>query len=89
MERSLEKSQLVYGSGLGFLLTAVEVMDGYSSEWGASTGDIIANASGTALYVSQELLWSEQRIIPKFSFHTSQYARYRPNVLGIPFLNSY
>jgi uncharacterized protein YfiM (DUF2279 family) len=81
-----KKSQLVYGSGLGFaFLTAVEVMDGYSSDWGASTGDIIANASGTALYVSQELLWSEQRIIPKFSFHTSQYARYRPNVLGDSF----
>jgi hypothetical protein len=44
--------------------------------------DIIANASGTALFVSQELLWKEQRITPKFSFHTTQYAQYRPNVLG-------
>jgi hypothetical protein len=80
------KEQLIYGSGVGFaFLTAVEVMDGYSSEWGASTGDIIANASGTALYVSQELLWSEQRIIPKFSFHTTQYAKYRPDVLGNSF----
>jgi len=81
-----KKNQLIYGSGLGFaFLTAVEVMDGYSSEWGASTGDIIANASGTALYVSQELLWKEQRIIPKFSFHTTQYAKYRPDVLGHSF----
>ena len=41
---------------LGFVfLTAVEVIDGYSSEWGASIGDVVANASGTALYVSQEL----------------------------------
>jgi hypothetical protein len=63
------------------LLTAVEVLDGFSSEWGASSGDIIANASGTA-FVSQELLWKEQRITPKFSFHTTQYAQYRPNVLG-------
>jgi hypothetical protein len=53
-------------------LTAVEVLDGFSSEWGASSGDIIANAS--ALLVSQELLWKEQRITPKFSFHTTQYA---------------
>jgi hypothetical protein len=29
-----------------------------------------------------ELLWKEQRITPKFSFHTTQYAQYRPNVLG-------
>lgn len=78
-----QKKQLIYGAGLGFaFLTAVEVLDGYSSEWGASSGDIIANATGTALYVSQELLWKEQRIIPKFSFHTTQYAGQRPNILG-------
>lgn len=78
-----KKKQLLYGAGLGFtFLTAVEILDGYSSEWGASTGDVIANASGTALFVSQELLWKEQRITPKFSFHTTQFAAYRPNVLG-------
>ncbi|NGY35999.1 DUF2279 domain-containing protein [Flavobacterium sp. XN-5] len=81
-----QKDQLLYGAGVGFaFLTAVEVLDGFSSEWGASSGDIIANASGTALYVSQELLWKEQRITPKFSFHTTQYAQYRPNVLGSSF----
>lgn len=77
------KKQLIYGAGLGFaFLTAVEVLDGYSAEWGASSGDIIANATGTALYVSQELLWKEQRITPKFSFHTTSYAKLRPDVLG-------
>ena len=34
------------------------------------------------MYVSQELLWKEQRIIPKFSFHTTPYASARPEVLG-------
>ena len=78
-----KKQQLLYGSTLGFVfLTAVEVLDGYSEKWGASSGDIVANASGTALYVSQELLWKEQRIIPKFSFHTTTYASSRPEVLG-------
>jgi hypothetical protein len=78
-----KKNQLIYGAGLGFaFLTAVEVFDGFSAEWGASSGDIIANASGTALYVSQELLWKEQRITPKFSFHTTQYSNQRPEVLG-------
>lgn len=81
-----KKNQLLYGAGLGFaFLTAVEVLDGYSSEWGASAGDIIANASGTALYVSQELIWNEQRITPKFSFHTTKYSDYRPEVLGSSF----
>ncbi|URC12835.1 MULTISPECIES: DUF2279 domain-containing protein [unclassified Flavobacterium] len=78
-----QKKQLIYGAGFGFaFLTAVEVLDGFSSEWGASSGDVIANATGTALYVSQELLWKEQRIVPKFSFHTTQYANLRPKVLG-------
>ena len=77
------KSQIVYGATAGFVfLTAVEVFDGYSSQWGASSGDIIANATGTTLFISQELLWKEQRIVPKFSFHTTQYASARPNALG-------
>ena len=83
---SSRKNQLIYGAGLGFVfLTAVEVLDGYSSEWGASSGDIIANAAGTALYVSQELLWKEQRITPKFSFHSTKFAELRPEVLGKSF----
>ncbi|WP_290820939.1 DUF2279 domain-containing protein [Flavobacterium sp.] len=78
-----KKEQLIYGStlGLGFL-TVVEVFDGFSQEWGASSGDIIANVSGTALYVSQELLWNEQRITPKFSFHQTKFASQRPETLG-------
>lgn len=78
-----KKNQILYGAGLGFaFLTAVEVLDGHSSQWGASMGDVLANASGTAIYVSQELIWKEQRITPKFSFHTTKYASYRPKVLG-------
>nr|WP_295336769.1 DUF2279 domain-containing protein [Flavobacterium sp.] len=78
-----QKSQLLYGATLGLaFLTTVEVFDGYSANWGASLGDVAANVSGTALYVSQELLWQEQRIVPKFSFHTTPYAAARPEVLG-------
>ena len=81
-----KKKQLLFGSTLGFVfLSAVEVLDGHSSNWGASSGDIFANAIGTGLYVSQELLWKEQRITPKFSFHTTQYAALRPAVLGDSF----
>jgi hypothetical protein len=78
-----QKEQLIYGStlGLGFL-TVVEVFDGFSQEWGASSGDIIANVSGTALHVSQELLWNEQRITPKFSFQQTKFAAQRPETLG-------
>ncbi len=78
-----KKDQLLYGATYGFaFLTAVEVLDGYSAQWGASWSDVSANAAGTALYVSQELCWNEQRIIPKYSFHTTAYAAQRPDLLG-------
>jgi len=82
-----EKNQLIYGSTLGFaFLTAVEVFDGFSEEWGFSWGDMIANASGTGLYVGQELLWKEQRITLKYSFHQTDFAQQRPDKLGNGFL---
>ena len=75
--------QLMYGATLGFgFLTAVEVMDGYSKEWGFSWGDVAANAAGTGLYIGQELIWNEQRIALKFSFHETKYAVQRPEMLG-------
>lgn len=78
-----KKQQRLYGAGMGFaFLTAVEVMDGFSQEWGASVGDVVANATGTGLYLAQDLLWEEQRIIPKFSFHQTSFAKFRPEVLG-------
>src|SRR5690606_30958923 len=63
-----------------------ELFDGYSEEWGFSWTDILANATGTGLYVGQELLWKEQRIMLKFSFHQTKYARERPDKLGENFL---
>lgn len=78
-----QKDQLLYGAPLGFVfLTAVEIFDGHSKEWGASPGDILANAAGTGLLVGQELLWKEQRIALKYSFSTSTYASQNPDKLG-------
>lgn len=75
-----------YGATAGFLfVSTIEIMDGYSENWGASGGDIAANAAGSALYIGQELLWQDQRITPKFSFHTTLYASARPAVLGSTF----
>lgn len=81
-----KKNQLLYGATLGLsFLSVVEVFDGFSSEWGASSGDIIANVAGTSLFIGQDLLWNEQRITPKFSFHQTKYASLRPNTLGKSF----
>lgn len=75
-----------YGATAGFLfVSTIEIMDGYSENWGASSGDIAANAAGSALYIGQDLLWQDQRITPKFSFHTTLYASARPAVLGSTF----
>ena len=82
-----KKNQLIYGASLGFaFLTSVEILDGFSEEWGFSTGDLIANATGTGMLIGQELLWNEQRINFKYSFHTTKYAEIRPELLGENFL---
>ncbi len=62
--------------------TPIEVMDGFSAAYGASWGDMAANASGSVLFVGQHLLWQEERIHPKFSFFPSGLAPRRPNMLG-------
>ncbi|WP_299064143.1 DUF2279 domain-containing protein [uncultured Polaribacter sp.] len=82
-----KKNQLIYGATSGFaFLTAIEVLDGFSKEWGASPGDIIANAAGTGLLIGQELLWDEQRITVKYSFHQTNFAKQRPNTFGENYL---
>lgn len=78
-----KNDQLLYGATLGFgFLTAVEIFDGYSEEWGFSWSDMVANGLGTGLYVGQELLWDEQRITMKYSFHQTRFANLRPDKLG-------
>ena len=78
-----EKNQLLYGATLGFsFLTAVEVLEGFSNEWGFSWGDFAANTTGAGLYIGQELLWKEQRILVKYSFYRTEFASSRPEKLG-------
>ena len=71
------------GSVTGFLMMLpIEIFDGFSNAYGASTGDLLANASGSALFYTQQFLWDEIRIIPKFSFHFTSFAKQRPELLG-------
>lgn len=68
---------------IGFaVLVPIEVFDGFSDAYGASVGDLVADAAGSALYYGQARLWNEIRIIPKFSFRYSRYANLRPELLG-------
>ena len=65
-----------------FFQDPIEIWDGLSAGWGASWGDLIANSFGTALCITQERLWQEQRIQFKFLYQNSGLATIRPNVLG-------
>lgn len=77
------KKAIWYGGMLGSLYqSTIEVLDGFSSEWGFSYGDLAANTAGSLLCVGQELAWDEQRITLKYSFMQSRYPNYRPEVLG-------
>ncbi|MCX6190885.1 MAG: DUF2279 domain-containing protein [Flavobacteriia bacterium] len=79
----VKKSYPWIGFGIGMsYLGALEFMDAYNQGWGFSTYDVLANFSGGALYLSQELIFKKQLVLPKFSFFPSKYAAYRPEVLG-------
>jgi hypothetical protein len=68
------KKAIFFGGSAGFLyLTVVEILDGFSAEWGASPGDLIANTAGTALFIGQQLGWNEQRFHLKWSYHQTEY----------------
>ena len=81
-----EKKAIWYGGlyGSAFLLT-IEILDGFSAEWGFSYGDLCANTLGSAMFISQQLAWHEQRVVFKFSSHPTDYAQYRPDLFGSNF----
>ncbi len=74
-------SWIGFGVGLGYQ-TTFEILDGYSQAWGFSWSDMTANALGSALHLGQNLAWGEERFILKFSYHPTEFAALRPNVLG-------
>ncbi len=83
------KKAIWLGGSVGFFyLTIIEILDGFSAQWGASWGDVVANASGAGLFIGQQLLWDEQRFHLKWSYHPTDYAQYNPNLLGSTGLES-
>jgi hypothetical protein len=78
-----ERPAAWYGGILGFAyMLNIEILDGFSAEWGFSAGDLAANTLGSALFIAQQLGWHEQRFSLKYSFHQTEYAQYRPDLLG-------
>ena len=78
-----ERKSLYWATGVSFaMLLPIEILDGFSEDYGFSYGDIIANLVGSGLSLGEQLLWNEQRIKLKYSFHQTSYAALRPNLLG-------
>jgi hypothetical protein len=78
-----KKQMMIYGAISGIIFqTPIEILDGFSPDYGFSPGDMVANLTGSALYLGQIALWDEVRIQPKFSFHFTSLAAQRPNLLG-------
>lgn len=78
-----EKKATWFGGLLGFAyLLNIEILDGFSSGWGFSLGDLTANTLGSMVFIGQQLAWHEQRFSLKYSFHQTEYAQYRPDLLG-------
>lgn len=71
----LPHNKAVWKGGLtGFAFqNIVEILDGFSGNWGFSWGDYIADMAGTGLVMGQEFAWKEQRILFKFSTHKRSY----------------
>jgi uncharacterized protein YfiM (DUF2279 family) len=54
--------------------SVIEILDGFSAEWGFSWGDFSANVAGSAIFLGQQFGWNEQRIKIKFSSHITNYS---------------
>lgn len=80
-----QKAALLSGGIAWTYQLSVEVLDGFSAEWGFSWADLTANTAGVGLFIGQQLGWDEQRFQLKFGYKPSPYAAVRPNTLGSNF----
>ena len=63
-----EKDAVWIGAGVGMLLqSSIEILDGFSTNWGFSVPDMAFNSLGVASFVVQQKVWEEQKIIFKVS----------------------
>lgn len=63
-----ENQAILAGAATGFLAqSTIEVMDGFSEEWGFSFADFGANLIGIGSFMVQQKRWGEQRFLLKTS----------------------
>jgi len=71
---SEERSILTGALCAALFQSTIEVMDGFSSQWGFSLTDFGANLMGIGSFVTQQKTWGEQRILFKVSSTPNQYS---------------
>lgn len=73
-----ERSSVLLGPTYSFTgLLLMELLDGYSSGWGFSWGDIAANTLGSGLYIAKNLALKNTAVELKFGYTKSAY--YNPS----------
>lgn len=78
-----ENQSIWLGGSMGLIyLTGIELMDAKSAAWGFSYGDMIANTTGSFLFIAQQKFWNQQRVTLKFSYHETQFPKMNPELLG-------
>jgi len=80
LNRSLQKKWFCFSGFL--LLLPIEILDGFSLNYGASPADLLANGLGGLFcycYITFKVL---SDTLPKFSFHTTTFGIIRPELLG-------
>ena len=63
-------------------LSIIEMMDGFSKNWGFSNYDMMANLAGAGLFAAQQYGWGEQRMSMKVSARFTPYAKENKQLLG-------
>ncbi|MCW3093481.1 MAG: hypothetical protein JWP81_4550 [Ferruginibacter sp.] len=71
----IERKKRIWFGGLSGIVyqTIIETLDGFSTAWGWSWGDMAANTMGSGILIAQELAWDDQRVKLKLSFHKNDY----------------
>jgi hypothetical protein len=78
-----EKESARYAALTGWsYMLGIEILDGFSSQWGFSPYDIAANSAGSFLYWIQQEKWGEQKINLKYSFYPTRFSEMNPSQLG-------
>jgi hypothetical protein len=80
---SLKKARLWSAISVTATMASIEVLDGFSKQWGASFGDIFANTSGVLLACISD--YYDNQLSVKYSYQASDYAKLRPALLGSGF----